>query len=187
MRLFVGWPRVFGVRTGMILGPEDFAPRGGGAPRAESGFVYVIRGDHGLVKVGFSTNPEARLATLRTASPFPLAFAYVCAVEGGAGPALAVEQQALAHLAGRRMNGEWFDTNVPTAVAAIAMAASWLGHRIVEIPADRLGEVMRLAAQGPAAAPSVSPLRRALQIALGLTLGFVTTSAILIAKAVAYR
>ena len=40
-------------------------------------FLYVIRGDHNMVKVGVTTNPSARLASLRTGSAFPIDFDYI--------------------------------------------------------------------------------------------------------------
>ncbi len=37
-----------------------------------NGFVYLIRSDAGLYKVGYSASPVRRLALLQTASPYPL-------------------------------------------------------------------------------------------------------------------
>ena len=84
MRLRLSGPKIFGVRPTLSLGPEDFRTRIGqtgrfseGSAPPSIGFVYVIRGEHGLIKVGSSTNPRARLAQLRTASPFPLEIDYL--------------------------------------------------------------------------------------------------------------
>ena len=41
-------------------------------PRPLARFVYVIGPEQGLQKIGLATDPHARLATLRTASPFEL-------------------------------------------------------------------------------------------------------------------
>jgi hypothetical protein len=41
----------------------------------QGSFIYVIRADNGLLKIGISTNPSARLAQLRTASAVPLTIA----------------------------------------------------------------------------------------------------------------
>src|SRR6185437_8499627 len=111
MRFFFGGPRFFGIRPGVILGPRDFRRFFGGGRASAAGamtgsFVYAFKGDHNLVKIGISTNPDARLAQLRTASPFPIDYAYV-GVTPGTG--YEIEQEAHAILAHRRCNGEWFD------------------------------------------------------------------------------
>lgn len=158
MRFFIGGPRLFGVRTGLLLSPKDL---GFGAERTtqnapegtiDGGFVYVIRGDHNLTKIGFSTNPTARLATLRTASPFPIDFAYVCAVEGDAAGAMSIEAAAHAMLTRQRVNGEWFDVPPEMAVAAISAASQTVGRKIVQIDKDKVDLVLHVAAQ-PAPAP----------------------------------
>ena len=87
MRVWLGGPRILGVRTGISLGKEDLNWLNGGAQRPklasiEGSFVYVIRGDHNMTKIGVSTNPNARLAQLRTASPFPIDFAYIAVTPG---------------------------------------------------------------------------------------------------------
>ena len=114
----------------------------------------MIRGEHGLIKLGTSTNPAARLAQLRTASPFPLDFAYVCAVDGDAQSAALLE--ALTHdmLTKNRLNGEWFDIQPTMAVAAIAATAHQNGFRIVEVKPDDLNTVISLASVGEAGKPS---------------------------------
>ena len=158
MRFFFGGPRVMGLRTGISLGPEDFRVRLGSGQQSgdTGGFVYVIRGEHGLVKVGVSTNPSARMAQLRTASPFPLTFAYVAAVEGRAGNAYLVEQAAHGLLARHAMAGEWFDVPIDMAVAAIAAGAHKTGLKIVEIAALQVDAVVQ-AARATGAAPEPTP------------------------------
>jgi hypothetical protein len=87
MRFFFMGPRIFGIRPGISFGlnellrlatkPKQNKP---GEPMTGS-FLYVIRGNH-LVKIGVSTNPNARLASLRTASAFPIDFSYIAVTPG---------------------------------------------------------------------------------------------------------
>jgi hypothetical protein len=88
MRFFFIGPRILGIRPGISFGlnellrlatkPKYNKP---GEPMTGS-FLYVIRGDHNLVKVGVSTNPTARLASLRTGSAFPIDFSYLAVTPG---------------------------------------------------------------------------------------------------------
>ncbi|MCJ2084597.1 GIY-YIG nuclease family protein [Methylobacterium sp. E-005] len=82
--------------------------------------VYVIKGEHGRVKIGSSINPEQRCAELQTGSPVQLWVEHVAATLG---PALPVELEAHAMLDRYRLNGEWFAVSVEVAVATIAAAA----------------------------------------------------------------
>jgi hypothetical protein len=152
MRFFFTGPRIFGIRPGVSFGAGDFGAKTQAAPAGkpvEGGFVYVIRGDHNLIKIGVSTNPTARLASLRTASPFPIEFAYVCAVRGPSTEAFALEADAHALLNRQRLNGEWFDIPADMAVAAIAAAGHKSGRKFVEIDPSQVDTVIRLAAQAP--------------------------------------
>lgn len=188
MRFFFTGPRIFGIRPGVSFGAGDL--RGGSAPRSArsgwrhasdlnlsapvpkaetGGFVYVVRGDHNLIKIGVSTNPNARLATLRTASPFPISFAYVCAVQGPATEAYAIEADAHALLARQRLAGEWFDISPDMAVGAIAAAAHKAGRKFVEIDPANIDTVIRLAAQVPPAAQAPQEPRIGFVGRLGLT------------------
>jgi hypothetical protein len=122
MRFFFMGPRILGIRPGISFGAEDFG-RGrriqrGPAEPMTGGFVYVVRGDHNMVKVGVTTNPRARLASLRTGSAFPIDYAYLAVTPGDSGAAI----EAAAHklLDKHRCNGEWFDVQPEMAVAAIA-------------------------------------------------------------------
>lgn len=88
------------------------------------GFVYVIRGDHGMTKVGSSTNPDRRLAELQTGSPYRLWIDYRIAASG---PAADVEFAAHEILDPHRGIGEWFSVPTEAAIAAIHAAAFRLG------------------------------------------------------------
>jgi hypothetical protein len=137
MRLYAFGPRIMGLRTGISLGPEDFKARrrAVSAPAdcsaSNDSFIYVLRGDHGLFKVGISSNPVARLATLRTASPFPLKMVNVVMTQG---PAERLEAATHNALANARCNGEWFDCPLSHIVAAINGCAYDLGRPIQAPP-----------------------------------------------------
>ena len=133
----------FGVALpiGELLRPKANTTNGGGS------FVYVIRGDHNLVKVGVSTNPNARLAQLRTASAFPIEFSYIACTPG---TGFEIEQLAHSILANHRCSGEWFDVQPDIAVAALASAAHKLRQPLQPVTQDQVEQVLRIAASGPA-------------------------------------
>lgn len=156
MRFFFSGPRILGIRTGVSFGAEDF---GGAARRRRQGaptepmtgsFLYVIRGDHNMTKVGVTTNPQARLAQLRTGSAFPIDFSYI-AVTPGTG--FDIEAGAHAMLNSHRCNGEWFDVPPEMAVAAIAGAAHRLSQPLQPVTADMANQILQICAQGGGAAP----------------------------------
>jgi hypothetical protein len=110
------------------------APSGPSAPAVD--YVYVIAGTHGLVKVGISTDPVARLATLQTGSPDRLRIAFTAP---GYGNAFTIEQEAHVILAQHRVAGEWFNVTPDLAIAAIFGAADRTGCSISEAPAQPIG------------------------------------------------
>lgn len=148
MRFFFTGPRIMGIRPGISLGASDFAPRrarathGAPAEPMTGSFVYVIRGDHNMVKIGVSTNPTARLATLRTASAFPIDFAYIAATPG---QGYDIEAGAHEMLKSHRVNGEWFDIAPEMAVAAIAGAAHKLRQPLMETSPEGVEQILAIA------------------------------------------
>lgn len=161
MRLWFAGPRIFGRRTGVSFGPEDFrkvkaAASRASAPRARpSAFVYVVKAASGHVKVGVAADPLARLAALQTGASEPLDLVYACAAKSNDG--FAVEQAAHRILWKHRLSGEWFDTSPDMAVAAIAAASHRLGDPIVEIPKDEIASVLEIAARQDAGAATGRP------------------------------
>jgi hypothetical protein len=151
MRFFFMGPRILGIRPGISFSanellrlatkPKQNKP---GEPMTGS-FLYVIRGDHNLVKVGVSTNPNARLAQLRTASAFPIDFSYI-AVTPGTG--YDIEAGAHEMLKSHRCSGEWFDVAPEMAVAAIAGAAHKLGQPLLPVTAEVANQILQIAANG---------------------------------------
>jgi hypothetical protein len=111
MRFFFIGPRILGIRPGISFGLNELLrianrPKQRPAEPMTGSFLHVIRGDHNMVKIGVSTNPNARLASLRTASAFPIDFSYI-AVTPGTG--FDIEAGAHEMLKGHRCSGEWFD------------------------------------------------------------------------------
>ena len=82
MRFFFMGPRILGIRPGISFGASELL-RLATKPKQKPGepmtgsFLYVIRGEHNMVKVGVTTNSSARLASLRTGSAFPIDFSYI--------------------------------------------------------------------------------------------------------------
>lgn len=102
MRFFLFGPRVFGFRPGVSISTKELT-RQRCRNEIDGAFVYVVRGDHNLTKIGVTTNPRARLAQLKTGSGFPINFAFIGAPSGDA---YAVEVAAHAALARNQVNGE---------------------------------------------------------------------------------
>lgn len=90
--------------------------------------IYVIRSEHGSVKIGMATNANWRLHTLRAGSPGRLSLAFEGESEAAAVPA--IEARAHALLAASRETGEWFAVSVDKAVQAVMTAAQQLGFEI---------------------------------------------------------
>jgi hypothetical protein len=131
----------------------------------QGSFIYIIRGDHGLIKIGISSNPTARLAQLRTASAVPLKIVYIAALRCDGRTIEAEAHRTLApyRAAGYRyspsnkaimrrcsadvfvsLEGEWFDCPMDMAVAAIGAAAYKLGEPIASGDPRLADEVVRI-------------------------------------------
>jgi hypothetical protein len=84
-------------------------------------WVYVIASTAGMVKVGISRAPAARLAALQTGHPFKLTL--FRQVERPKGDALRVEQTAHRILRAHRQHGtEWFKVTPEEAAKAVETA-----------------------------------------------------------------
>jgi hypothetical protein len=151
MRFWLSGPRVLGIRPGITFRLDELLrkPSPRSRPQQLQGrFIYIISGNHGLIKIGVSSNPSARLAQLQTASAVPLTIAYLAALRCNG---YAVEAAAHETLAGYRQNGEWFSCPVDMAVAAISAAAYRLGEPIASGDPKLADEVVRIAASEAAA------------------------------------
>lgn len=104
------------------------------------GFIYFVQAEAGgLVKIGWATNVEKRLATMQMVCPIPLT---VLARFAGSVPAeRALHQRFAAH----RQHGEWFSP-CPELMALIdetktsRLCSARLTHRSRRSPSDTLKE-----------------------------------------------
>lgn len=80
--------------------------------RCDDGLVYFVGADHGPVKIGFTTKPLCRLASMQLGSPLMLGFLAVVR-----GP-IKVEKAYHARFAAHRSHGEWFHRH-PDIIAEI--------------------------------------------------------------------
>jgi len=181
MRLLLFGPRIFGLRTGLSLGREDFAkltqPRSAAAANdPNESFLYVIKSDSGLCKIGISANPNARLAQLRSASAVPLEFAWIGAPKDNT---VAIEREAHSMLDKYRRGGEWFAISPDAAVGAIHAAAYRLAQPVLDLDAAKAEQIRQIAAQLPNKKPS-TVMSRVGEGILQLLFGAVLAVAILI-------
>lgn len=159
MRFWFSGPRFMGVRPGISFSPNDFRQsqgphrHNGAGERIEGSFVYVVRGDHNMTKIGVTTNPAARLAQLRTGSAFPIEYAFI-GVTPGTG--YDIEQEAHTLLDKHRCAGEWFDVSPELAISAIMGAAGKLGQPMRAIDLSTASMVLDIAANGGDIQPTQS-------------------------------
>jgi hypothetical protein len=97
--------------------------------------VYVIRSHTGSIKVGVSTDPEARLSHMRVGSPTALALDYAAVVLSAKDTdaddaAYTLESYAHALMKDKRLHGEWFDTTSNHAIAVLQNASCSLGYEL---------------------------------------------------------
>lgn len=80
-------------------------------------YVYVIGGsDQRLVKIGVSTNPKGRCASIQTGCPFPVSILWLAEGNGRREDALHE------YFTDRRVQGEWFKFPEGHAVALVSAA-----------------------------------------------------------------
>lgn len=146
MRFYVFGPRMMGVRPAIGLSPRDFLGPSASNGAITGAFVYVVRGDHHMAKIGVTTNPAARLGQLRTGSAHAIDYAYIgCTTTNG----YAIEGRAHAALAAHRRNGEWFDVSPQDAIDAIEAAAAELGTPLLRLTQEQAEEAVRLVNAAP--------------------------------------
>jgi len=71
----------------------------------KSGYIYVLRADNGLYKIGRSVNIDGRIKRLETVLPYELEF--VCAIE--AEDYITTEERLHQVFADKCVKGEWFE------------------------------------------------------------------------------
>ena len=161
MRFFFMGPRVFGIRPGISLSPNDFRRafgtttttvrgRGYRAGNMTGSFIYVIEGESGHHKIGVSRDPIQRMAQLQTGSHVPLKFAYI-----GVTPGTGYDIEGRAHelLDAHRKEGEWFLVPASIAIGATLEAATRLGEPIQQVPPETVPQIIFLANQPDPNAP----------------------------------
>ena len=104
------------------------------------GFVYVIRSEHGLVKVGASSDPLATIAQLRRESPYRLYVDYIAFTR--ADVSAEVLQAAFEALVRHRVQREWCGCAPEDAITAIQSAAKILGYRMVPVNFESVGQIL---------------------------------------------
>jgi len=105
-------------------------------------FVYLIVAEspfsgemHDLFKVGISGNPKARLASLKTASPFPLSMPFVWRLPSR-DVALCIEKEFHSENIPRKTSGEWFLAHVAASACNIDYSILWYHRRAIIGKAD---------------------------------------------------
>ena len=68
-------------------------------------YVYFIRAENGLVKIGKAVNPKNRFGTIKTASPVPVELLAFTEADSG------LEKFLNKYFAEHRSHGEWFKVN----------------------------------------------------------------------------
>lgn len=160
MRFWFSGPRFMGIRPGVSFGPGDFRAKPGRASAGqtstasapEGSFVYVVRSDANVCKIGISTNPINRIAQLRTGSSFPLEFSFV-GVTPGTGAEIEREAHKMLHR--HRLAGEWFDVSPEMATTAVMGAAAKLNHKLHPVAPSQIGQIIAIAS-GTEAMPGTS-------------------------------
>jgi hypothetical protein len=95
----------------------------------------VIGPTRGLQKIGMATDPQARLASLQTASPIDLLIHAAIAVPFGAAPD--VEHQAHCLLGRMCVRNEWFEARPAEAPFAVYTAAlPWMQKLMNPTPSE---------------------------------------------------
>lgn len=110
------------------------------APRSV-GFVYMLRSEHGLIKLGSCTDPLTSITQLRKAAPYRLHIDYLGFTR--ADLAAEVENVAKTMLQRHSAHARWFDCEPEVAVAAIQTAAKRLGYGMIQTNLEGVEEVMR--------------------------------------------
>jgi Meiotically up-regulated gene 113 len=184
MRFFMFGPRIAGIRTGLSFGREDLhlftgQTRSGASASAidpDHSFVYVIKGVNGLCKIGISSNPNARIAQLRSTLSFAMDFAWIGAPKGDT---VAIEREAHAMLAKYRKPGsEWFAVAPDAAVGAVHAAAFRLGQPVLDLDAMQAEQIVQIAAQQPPAKSTV--IGRVATGLLQLLAAFIVAGAVMV-------
>jgi hypothetical protein len=105
------------------------------------GFVYILRSEHGLIKLGSCTDPLVAISQLRKAAPYRLHIDYLGFTR--ADLAGEVENAAKGILQRHRDHARWFDCESEVAVAAIETAAKRLGYGLIQTNLGGVEDILR--------------------------------------------
>jgi hypothetical protein len=174
MHFFFTGPRIFGIRPGIAFSASELRRfgRAPAAPPIEGAFLYIISGPPGLVKIGVTTDPRARILALQTGSPYPLDFAAIVATPGSG-----YNIEALVHqlLDPYHVSGEWFRVSPYVAMGTIQRAATSLREPLLHVSPEQADTILSIARTAPAgSAPRgyTSPRwERPLMVTLGSLVG----------------
>ena len=182
MRLRLNGSKIIAARAGETFGPQDPVTRtretAGAFKKAGQrsvGFLYIIRGEHGLLKVGSTTDPVARLAELRNTSPFLLHIEYLCFMR--ADLYLKVEGAVQEALDRYRVNLVWFDCEARVAISAIDVAARRHGQGVIPTSIEGVEDAVQAAFLWPVLSRGGRPGRMLLRrrygkaVTIGLACG----------------
>lgn len=113
------------------------------------GFIYVVRSEHGLIKIGSTTKPAVALAKLSKDTPFRLEVEFLCFLRADC--YIQVEKLALAAMEPHRVNASWFGCDPETAAAEILASAKNHDARAFTTSLVEMEESLRQAAGSMAA------------------------------------
>ena len=105
------------------------------------GFVYILRSEHGLIKLGSCTDPLVAISQLRKAAPYRLHIDYLGFTR--ADLAGEVENAAKGILQRHRTQARWFDCEPKVAIAAIETASKRLGYGMIQTNLEGVEDVLR--------------------------------------------
>ena len=88
-------------------------------PEPRPGKVYVMAGDDGTVKVGRSERPDQRVKEVAFMAGRVVSLVYSTL---GHDDAVVLERTAQAHLAHKRLRGDWFRASAEEAILAVTAA-----------------------------------------------------------------
>lgn len=117
-------------------------------------FVYVIavKGLNGRpqkpVKIGISTEPDGRLASIQTSCPFPIGIVH-CQRVPDREIAKAVEYAVHAVRREYRSHGEWFEMTPAEAIASVYLALESMLRVHLEMSGDEVDRILAWSGELP--------------------------------------
>lgn len=104
-------------------------------------FVYVIRSELGLIKVGSCSDPLATIAQMRKESDYRLYIEYLGFTRADLSDEVAKVARGI--LSRHRVQPVWFDCEPEVALAATEAAAARLGYGMIATNLDGIEDILR--------------------------------------------